>query len=219
MLKSSRTSWYVATATHWPPGSTGWSSQVFSWDGVREDSCWERGTKMTGHHNVELIVTLPWGRHLLGCHLPDSDGKRTDVLWVLGSPLSGALGLDGCVCHVGGKEESRNAADFQLLGTTTLTSFADIQLNSMTTDHNKYVWSSFKSQWSSQPGNQSQIFDQNLTRKKRSFLVAKPQEIISCCSSSLVPISRHPQHTGSSLTPVLPRDNPVFLADLTEGLP
>lgn len=152
------------------------SSLLPGMESVRTATERDRRTKMTGHYNMDLIVRLPWGKHLLGCHLPESDGKRRDVLWVLGSLLSGALGLDGCVCHVGFKEESGNTADFQLLGTAKLTSFADIQLNSMTTNHNKYMWSSFKSQWCSQLGNRIQIFGQNLTRKKVIFGCQTPRD-------------------------------------------
>lgn len=90
--------------------------------------------KMTGHYNMELLVTLPEkGTSLVVIC------QRIDVLWALGSLFSEVVGLDGCVCHVGGKEQSGNTADFQLLGTANLTSFANIQLNSMTTNHNKYV--------------------------------------------------------------------------------
>lgn len=49
-------------------------------------------------------------RHLLDGHLPESNGKGTDVSFDHYG-LSGALVLVVCVCHLGGREESVEAQE------------------------------------------------------------------------------------------------------------
>lgn len=63
----------------------------------------ERWMKIIAHYRVEFVLIVPWVRHLLGSHLPESDRKRRCQLRAIWSLLSRALGHGECMCHLSGK--------------------------------------------------------------------------------------------------------------------